>query len=62
MKTPKSAAGAAEKSDEARQSFKALTAIDHDCERYAAGDDLDLTRADYDQLKAVGAIQGEWKD
>jgi ATP/maltotriose-dependent transcriptional regulator MalT len=54
--------GAAAAADEPRQFFAALSPINHDGQAYAIGDDVELTRGQYDQLKPAGAIEGEWKD
>lgn len=44
------------------QEFEAATAIQHNGRAYDDGDPIWLDRTSYDELKAVSAIKGTWKE
>ncbi len=47
--------------DAPTQTFKCRTRVLHSDGEFAPGDEIDLTRADFDELKPLGAIEGEWR-
>ncbi|RWC58916.1 hypothetical protein [Mesorhizobium sp.] len=55
-------AGNAAGSAGSSQAFVALTPILHSGREVAIGEPVELTKAEYDQLKPAQAIEGEWKD
>ena len=57
-----SAAPAAAIADAATQEFTAVFAIRASGVEAAAGDTVELSREEFDELKALGAIDGDWKD
>ena len=58
MKKPKSLPAEAG----AKRAFLSTSRIDHNGESYDAGDQIVLTKDQFEELKAVDAITGDWAD
>ncbi|MFT4099042.1 MAG: hypothetical protein QM651_18120 [Rhodoblastus sp.] len=53
---------AAKKKLDGMQDFTAIFSVVTGDGAFAAGETVSLTREDYDVLKALGAIEGEWDE
>lgn len=52
-KTPKADAGA-------KQKFDVMSPLHHDGDAYEIGETVELTRAQFELLKASGVVKGAW--